>query len=163
MPVGPSIGKDPLTAGSQAARYNSGVLLHNWYEDRFAPKVGVLADTYPMPSTTYQGDFTGRPAPIRPMLRTNDLGKEILFSQGSTLESTSTPSVTIARFEKKRQEWSEMRDPEHAGTLVSTKRAVDSHVARDLRENPPSISALNRSTNFTKSKLTDHEHLNLRN
>lgn len=156
-------GKDPQASGAQAARYSSGVLLHNWYEDRFAPKVGVLADTYPMPPTTYQCDFVTKNTAVRPMLRTNDLGKEILFSQGSTLESTSTPSVTISKFEKKKQQWSEMRDPELAGTLVSHKKAVDTHVSKELREKPPAASALNRSSVFTKSKLTDHEQLGLRN
>lgn len=151
---------------AQCGQYSSGVLLHNWYEDRFAPKAGALADVYPMPNTTYQGDFSAKSEPLRSMLRTGDLGKEILFGQGSLEQTHAIPSVTFHKYEKKKQEWSEMRDPEAAGQLVSSQRAVDTQVVKELSASQRSFdgsgSQYSRKSTFSKSNLRDHEGLGLR-
>eukprot|EP00455_Lapot_gusevi_P050603 TRINITY_DN7369_c0_g1_i2.p1 TRINITY_DN7369_c0_g1~~TRINITY_DN7369_c0_g1_i2.p1 ORF type:complete len:177 (+),score=23.57 TRINITY_DN7369_c0_g1_i2:78-608(+) len=156
---------------SQCGQFNSGVLLHNWYEDRFAPKAGALADVYPMPPTTYQAEYKQKSEPWRAMLRTGDLGKDILFGQGSLEQTNTMPSVTFHKYEKKKQEWTEMRDPETAGQLVSTKKAVDTHVLKELQSSAASSSkrsldstgtSFSRNSTFSKSKLRDHEGLGLR-
>jgi hypothetical protein len=149
---------------AQCGQYSCGVLLHNWYEDRFAPKAGALADVYPMPKTTYQGAFPAKSEPLRSMLRTGDLGKEILFGQGSLEQTNTMPTVTYHKYEKKKQEWSEMRDPEAAGQLVTSKKAVDA-VVKELGASQRSLSGaatFSRSSTFSKSKLRDHESLGLR-
>lgn len=151
-------------SSSQAAQYNCGVLLHNWFEDRFAPKAGALADVYPMPPSTYCADFTAKTTPIRPMLRTGDVGKEILFNQGS-LEGTAMASVTYSKYDKKKQEWSEMRDPELAGHLVTTKAAVEAQMLKCASSSAASSAtnfSASRKSTFTKSRLTDHENMGLR-
>lgn len=145
---------------SQASQYNCGVLLHNWYEDRFAPKAGALADVYPMPQTTYQDEFLSKTTAIRPMLRTGDLGKEILFGQGK-LDEPSIPPVNFSKYEQKKKEWSELRNPEHAGRLLSTKHVVDTEVAQGsaaLLVEPK----MNKTTNFTRATLYDHQNMGLR-
>lgn len=177
---------DSLTNAAPMQSYNCGVLLHNWYEDRFAPRAGSLADVYPVPPTTHQEEFHKKSAAIRPMLRTGDLGKDLLFGQGgvnsvapplsttsadygasfkasqaSTMKQQAEETGSVGKFASMKEEWRRMRDPETAGQLETTKSLMDAEarkraVAEPIQKNP-------RKTGFTASHIREHENLGLRN
>ena len=165
--------------------YNCGVLLHNWYEDRFAPRAGSLADVYPVPLTTNQAEFAKKSAALRPMLRTGDLGKDLLFGQGG-VESVAPPLTTTSadygatfkasrlgasggatqqaedtgKFASMKEEWRRMRDPETAGQLETTKSLMDAHAKKQAAN---SVQTVPRKSGFSSSYIREHENLGLRN
>ena len=142
--------------------YQNGCLLGNWYEDRFAPKAGDSAEViYPLPKSTYKGDFNSKAVPIRPLIRTADLGRELLFGKGDS-EFNSLPAKQIGSLQNKQRQWNTDRDPEGSSHYKSTKSETESNLLRSLNASGVAQQIQPRKTGFTGSAVNDHSHLSLR-
>ena len=141
--------------------YQNGCLLGNWYEDRFAPKAGDVEVAYPLPKSTYKGDFIKKAVPVRPLIRTADLGRELLFGKGDS-EFNSLPAKQIGSLQNKQRQWSTDRDPEQSSHYKTTKAATESQLLRSLGSEGASSSIQPRKTGFTGSAINDHAQLSLR-
>ncbi len=141
--------------------YQNGCLLGNWYEDRFAPKAGDVAVAYPMPKTTYKGDFVSKAVAVRPLIRTSDLGRELLFGGGDA-EYNKLPPKQVDALQSTQRKWSQERDPEQSAHYQSTKTATEAELLRAANATGSERSVQPRKTGFTGSMIRDHAHLALR-
>ena len=153
---------EQIGTSGHANNYGNGCLLGNWYEDRFAPKAGDVADVYPMPKTTQQGDFVSKTVTGRPLIRTADLGREMLFGRGDA-EYNKIPPKIVESLQKTQHKWTQERDPEQSSQFVTTKTATDADFLRAVGLSTSQKSSLPRNTQFTGAHIRDTAHLSLRN
>ena len=152
---------DQIGTSSHQNGYGNGVLLGNWYEDRFAPKAGDVAVAYPMPNTTVTDDFQHRTTKVRPLMKTADLGKELLLGQGG--EPVPLPPKEIDKFRLKKALWAEERDMEPSAHFVTTKMQADGPVARSVAVGETAQRVIRPLiSQFSQQQVTDHTHLSLR-
>lgn len=176
---------EQIGPSSHKNEYRNGVLVGNWAEDRLPRSTNLIgtvtsesspaATSLPPLSSTYKAQFSDKSklVPTQPMMKAPDLGRGLLFghngpSRGNHSASAveSVPPKEVARFQEKRAEWRDVKDPDAARSFTTTKTAEMDRVGQLVQRDRDVMSATKATvpipTNFSASFVNDHQVSGLR-
>nr|CCC94108.1 unnamed protein product [Trypanosoma congolense IL3000] len=143
--VSRSLGAGKRTLPSFDNHYNSGVLVDNWFDTRINEAHGsftvAVDDQLPPSCSVYKEDFVGPGSTaIRPMMRNNGLGKELILGDGVHEFSGTTPTsseygATQRHLIDSKYGKSTLRRQEALGTAHGTSRiALTGSYSRSINQ-----------------------------